>query len=160
MSRMFALFAEALIAIASLALLILAMVIAVDVVFRNAGIFYIPAVVDYMTIAQIVLTSCAIPAAFINGSHLIVEIGTYRFSERNKSRLESVWLFLAVPVFAFLSKLVLAEGLHMHAQGRTVGVLGWSPNLYHFPVSAALFAAGALCLIIGISKARGRLKFI
>ncbi len=160
MIRYFKVLTELLIAVASAALFFLGMIVAVDVIFRNAGLFYVPGVSDYMTFAQIVLTCCAIPAAFVTGKHLVVEIGTYKLADRNKARLEAVWLLLAAPVLGLLSKLVFQEGLHLASRGRTMGVHGWSPNLYHMPVAAALFVCAVLCLVVGLAKASGRLRFL
>lgn len=160
MIKLFKNLADGLIAVASFALLILAVTVAADVLLRNAGIFYIAGVTDYLTIAQLILTCCAIPAAFISGNHLVVEIGTYGFDERHKARLEAVWLLLAAPLFILLGKLVVEEGLHMASRGRSIGVLGWSPNTHHLPVAAALFACAGICLAVGVVKARGRLRFL
>jgi len=151
--------ANALTAIAGVALIGLVGVIAVDVVFRNLGVFHIRGVLDYVALALIILSGCAIPAAFVGGRHLVVEMGTFAMKASSKARLEAIWLLLAVPMLAKLGHLVLSEGLHLATRHRTMGVLGWAPTTFYTPVAAALFLSAAACLVVGILKISGRSKF-
>jgi len=88
--------ANALTAIAGVALIGLVGMIAVDVVFRNLGMFHIRGVLDYVSLALIILPGCAIPAAFVGGRHVVVEMGTFAMKASSKARLEAIWLLLAV----------------------------------------------------------------
>ena len=123
-----------------------------DVVLRISGVYFIFGVTDYISLAQILLIACAIPAAFLEGRHLVVEIGTYNLSPANKARLEAVWLLLGAPVLAMLAQLVLQEGIYMDGRGRTMGIMGWSMNAYHVPVAIGMLLSALGCLYAAFRK--------
>lgn len=138
--------------VASAAVFGLMAVVTADVVFRNLGVFYFQGVMDYVSILLILVAGFSIPVAFVKDRHLVVEMGTYGLSPSAKSRLEAIWLIVAVPVLAMLAWLVLHEGFTTAKRGKVLGVMGWSPVTFHGLVAFALAASALACLVVGVGK--------
>lgn len=143
--------------VAAAAVFGLMMVVTVDVIFRNLGVFYFQGAMDYVSILLILVAGFSIPAAFVKDRHLVVEMGTYGLSPLAKVRLEAVWLLIAVPVLGELAWLVFREGMNLAERGQVLGVEGWSPNTFHGLVAFALAASAFACLVAGAAKMRGRI---
>ena len=142
--------------IASAAVFGLMAIVTADVIFRNLGVFYFQGAMDYVSILLVLVAGFSIPVAFVKDRHLVVEMGTYALPSAVKARLEAVWLLIAVPVLAALAWLVLIEGMKLAERGQVLGVMGWSPNVFHGLVAFALAASALACLIMGVTRMLGR----
>lgn len=126
-----------------------------DVVVRNLGLYHVRGMMDYVSLFLALTAGGAIPVAFIVNRHLLVELGTFALSHRYKLRLEAIWLLLGVPVLGVLGWLVFREGIALAERGQKMGVLGWSPMVFHGIVAAALVLSAAACAVMAATKLRG-----
>lgn len=141
--------------IAVVALFLLMASVTFDVVVRNLGLYHVRGMMDYISLFLALTAGGAIPVAFIVNRHLVVELGTFALSHSNKLRLEAVWLLLGVPVLGGLGWLVLHEGVALAGRGQKMGVLGWSPMVFHGLVAAALVLSAVACAVMAAVKLRG-----
>jgi TRAP-type C4-dicarboxylate transport system permease small subunit len=152
---------EGIAAIGGVALFGLMLITVIDIVGRNAGLFYLQGVIEFSTGTVVFLGFLGLAHCFNQGGHIVVDLATQNTSRHVNQVLDIMWLAVAGLMYAAMAWLMWDDGMQRHLTGEVTDNLEWSPLAFTVPAVLGAAVAALTCLgmtvrgIVGIRRGRG-----
>lgn len=134
---------------AAQALLLAAVLITIaDIGLRSITTGGVPGTVDLMQLAVMWSALLAIPAAFLTGDHVAIDLFTRSMPMRVQQALRLVGLALAVAALALIAWYGAEQAWREHTAGDSTQTLGLPFGIYWLPLLAGLALSSLACLAL------------
>ena len=130
-------------------LLLAAVLITVaDIALRSVSLAGVPGTVDLMQLAVMWAALLAIPAAFLTGEHVAIDMFTRILPMRVQQGLRLVSLAMAVAALALLAWYGAQQAWREHAAGDQTQTLGFPFGIYWLPLLAGMALSSLACIAL------------
>lgn len=134
---------------AAQALLLVAVLITIaDIALRSLSFSGVPGTVDLMQLAVMWAALLAIPAAFLTGEHVAIDLFTKSLPMRAQQALRLVSLTLAIAALALIAWYGALQAWREHTAGDQTQTLGFPFGIYWLPLLAGMALSSLACLAL------------
>lgn len=142
---------------AAQALLLAAVLITIaDIALRSLSFSGVPGTVDLMQLAVMWAALLAIPAAFLTGEHVAIDLFTKSLPMRVQQALRLLALALAIAALALIAWYGVQQAWREHSAGDQTQTLGFPFGIYWLPLLAGMALSSLACLAL-FGETLGRL---
>ena len=134
---------------AAQALLLAAVLVTIaDIALRSMSLSGVPGTVDLMQLAVMWAALLAIPAAFLTGEHVAIDLFTKSLPMRVQQVLRLLGLALAVAALALIAWYGAEQAWREHTAGDSTQTLGFPFGIYWLPLLAGMALSSLACLAL------------
>ena len=133
---------------AQVLLLAAVLVTVADIALRSLSLAGVPGTVDLMQLAVMWSALLAIPAAFLTGEHVAIDMFTKSLPMRVQQGLRLMALSLAIAALALIAWYGAQQAWREHAAGDQTQTLGFPFGIYWLPLLAGMALSSLACLAL------------